>query len=111
MPQAINKDDLQCCINDAWMVFVDGLESSLRMLDEKLSEAEGMSLEVTGEWAAAIDHVMDDLSNFVFSISEPRGSSDAYSQKIKGLRHRLYDYYSRFQSIKKDKGLQLTGQD
>jgi hypothetical protein len=92
------------------MVFVDGLENSLRMLDEKLSEAEGMTLEVTGEWATAIEHVLDDLSNFVFSTSEPRGSSDAYSQKIKRLRHRLNDYYARFQSIKKSKGLQLAGQ-
>ena len=54
---------------------MDGLEKSIRMLDEKLTEAEQMSSQVTGEWAVAIEQVMDDLANFVFSISEPRERS------------------------------------
>jgi hypothetical protein len=110
MPQQFGKEDLECSVLDAWSGFLDGLDNSLRMLDERLSEAEEMSLEVTGEWAVAIEHLMDDLSNFVFSISEPRGSSEEYSKKIKRLRHRLHDYYVRFHSIKKGKGLQLAGQ-
>lgn len=96
-----------CCVNDAWGVFMDGLEKSIRMLDEKLTEAEQMSSQVTGEWATAIEQVMDDLSNFVFSISEPRGSSEAYSKRLKSLRHRLHEHYVRFKSIKEAKGLQV----
>ncbi len=96
---------LVCCVNDAWVGFMDGLEKSIRMLDEQLTEAEQMSTQVTGEWAAAIEHVMDDLANYVFSISEPRGDSPAYSQRLKDLRHRLHEYYVRFKSIRQAKGL------
>jgi hypothetical protein len=107
MTQIMDCNDLVCCLNDAWAVFMDGLENSIRMLDEKLTEAEQMSAQVTGEWAAAIEHVMDDLANFVFSISEPRNTSEAYSQRLKNLRHRLHEHYVRFKSIKETKGLQL----
>jgi hypothetical protein len=97
--------DLQCCVTDAWKGFIDGLEQSLQMLDEKLTEAENMSSQVTGEWARAIEHVIDDLSNYVFSISEPRGAPEEYSRKIKALRGRLHDHYARFKSLKAGKGL------
>jgi hypothetical protein len=107
MTQITECNDLVCCVNDAWVIFMDGLENSIRMLDEKLTEAEQMSSQVTGEWAAAIEHVMDDLANFVFSISEPRGSSEAYSKRLRSLRHRLHEHYVRFKSIKETKGLQL----
>ena len=107
MTQLMECNDLVCCVNDAWGNFMDGLENSIRMLDEKLAEAEQMSSQVTGEWAVAIEHVMDDLSNFVFSISEPRGSSEAYSRRLKNLRHRLHEHYVRFKAIKDAKGLQL----
>jgi len=96
---------LVCCVNDSWGVFMDGLENSIRLLDDQLTEAEQMSTQVTGEWAAAIEHVMDDLANYVFSISEPRNASQAYSQRLKDLRHRLHEYYVRFKSIRANKGL------
>ena len=105
MTQIMECNDLVCFVNDAWVVFMDGLEKSIQMLDEKLTEAEQMSTQVTGEWAAAIEHVMDDLANFVFSISEPRSSSQAYSQRIKNLRHRLHEHYVRFKSIREAKRL------
>jgi hypothetical protein len=105
MPQIIGLQDLQCSLRDACSDFLSGLDNSLRLLDEKLSEAEELSIEVTGEWAAAIEHVIDDLSNFVFSISEPRNAPEEYSQKLKRLRHRLHDYYARFNAIKKSKNL------
>jgi hypothetical protein len=107
MAQIMECNDLVCCVNDSWAVFMDGLEKSIRMLDEQLAEAEKMSSQVTGEWAAAIEHVMDDLANYVFSISEPRGTSEAYSQRIKSLRHRVHEHYVRFKSIKQAKGLQV----
>lgn len=98
--------DLQCCVTDAWKGFIDNLGKSIQMLDEKLTEAENMSSQVTGEWARAIEHVIDDLSNFVFSISEPRGASEEYSKKIGNLRKRLHDHYARFKSIKAAKGFE-----
>jgi hypothetical protein len=97
--------DLQCCVTDAWKVFIEGLEKSLQKLDADLTEAEQMSTQVTGEWAKAIEHVIDDLSNFVFSISEPRGSSEEDSKKIQMMRRRIHDHYARFKSVQKARGL------
>ena len=51
MDQTLECNDLVCCVSDAWGVFMDGLEKSIQMLDEKLTEAEQMSAKVTGEWA------------------------------------------------------------
>ncbi len=105
MDTVMGHIDLQCCVTDAWKGFIDSLEKSIQMLDEKLTEAENMSTQVTGEWAKAIEHVIDDLANFVFSISEPRGASEEYSQKIKALKKRIHDHYARFKSIKTSEGL------
>ena len=95
--------DLQCCVADAWKGYIDGLEKSLGLLDEKLTEAENMSSQVTGEWARAIEHVIDDLANYVFSIHEPREDPEQYSEKIKSLRKRIHDHYARFKAIKTSK--------
>ena len=75
--------DLQCCVTDAWKGFIDSLEKSIQMLDEKITEAENMSVQVTGEWAVAIEHVIDDLSNFAFSISEPREARKNIPEKLR----------------------------
>jgi len=107
MAQLLECGDLVCCVNDAWTVFMEGMEKSIRLLDEQLTEAEEMSTQVTGEWAAAIEHAMDDLANYVFSISEPRGTSEEYSWRLKSLRHRLHEHYVRFKAIKQTKGLQV----
>lgn len=101
MDKIMSCIDLQCCVTDSWIGFIDSLEKSLALLDEKLTEAEQMSTQVTGEWAEAIEHVIDDLANFVFSISEPRGASKEYSKKIRALRNRIHDHYARFKALKK----------
>jgi hypothetical protein len=44
---------------------------------------------------------MDELGNALFSISEPRWSSDEDSGKIKELKHRLHDLYAKYKSVPK----------
>ena len=38
MTQIMECSDLVCCVNDAWAVFMDGLEKSIGLLDEKLTD-------------------------------------------------------------------------
>jgi hypothetical protein len=52
----------------------------------------------TSEWCEATDHVMDDLGNFLFSISEPKGASEEDTQRLKGLKRRLHDLYAQYKS-------------
>jgi hypothetical protein len=74
------------------------MEESLDMLAKGIDEAAEMSSICTSEWCEATEHVIDELSNSIFSISEPRWASDDDSRKIKQLRRRLHDLYAKYKS-------------
>ena len=54
-----------------------------------------LSEKCTGEWCEATEHVIDELSNSLFSISEPPWSSEEDSKKLKGLERRAHDLYAK----------------
>jgi hypothetical protein len=83
----------------AWGVFAQSLEKSIRLLDADIKEAKHMASKCTDEWCAATEHVIDDLSNALFSISEPRWSEAAVSKKIKELKRRVYDLYADYRQV------------
>jgi hypothetical protein len=83
----------------AWGAFTQSLEKSLRLLDADIKEAKQMAGKCTDEWCAATEHVIDDISNALFSISEPRGSDAAVSKKIKELKHRVHDLYADYAGL------------
>jgi Mg2+ and Co2+ transporter CorA len=78
--------------------FIDNLEKSLDLVEDQLNEAAEMTEICTSEWCEATDHVMDDLGNFLFSISEPKGASEEDTQRLKGLKRRLHDLYAQYKS-------------
>ncbi len=83
----------------AWGVFAQSLEKSIRLLDADIKEAKHMASTCTDEWCAATEHVIDDLNNALFSISEPRWSEAAVSKKIKELKHRVHDLYADYRQV------------
>jgi hypothetical protein len=78
--------------------FVDNLEKSLDLVEEQLNEAAEMREICTSEWCEATEHVIDDLGNFLFSISEPKGTSEEDSKRLKALRKRLHDLYAKYKA-------------
>jgi hypothetical protein len=80
----------------AWGVFAQSLEKSIRLLDADIKEAKHMASKCTDEWCAATEHVIDELSNALFSISEPHWSEAAVSKKIKELKHHVHDRYADY---------------
>jgi hypothetical protein len=78
--------------------FIHNLEKSLDLVEDQLNEAAEMTEICTSEWCEATDHVMDDLGNFLFSISEPKGASEEDTQRLKGLKRRLHDLYAQYKS-------------
>jgi hypothetical protein len=82
----------------AWGTILNAMQKSLDQIDVSLQEASEMSEYCRGEWCAANRHVIDDLGNSLFSISEPRCSSHADSLRIKNLKHRLHDLYANYKS-------------
>ncbi len=79
---------------DSWRDFLKGMEKSLDSVEKGVAEAAEMRDICTSEWCVATEHVLDELSNSLFSISEPRWASDEDSQRIKKLRHRVHDLYA-----------------
>jgi hypothetical protein len=99
---AMPKDSFQSSIQeqlvDNWKTFIINMEKSLDTLEKGIDEAAEMSNVCTAEWCEATEHVIDELSNSVFSISEPHWSSEEDSKKIKQLRKRLHDLYAKYKS-------------
>jgi hypothetical protein len=97
------KDAFQSTIHDqlleTWRMYVKNLESSLKNLETALQDADEMRDVCTDEWCQATEHVIDDLSNSLFSISEPRGSSEEDSKRIRTLRKKLHDMYAEYKRI------------
>lgn len=93
------KDQSQKQIVDAWRTYMQGLETSLTDLERDVKEASEMTDICTDEWCEATEHVIDELSNALFSISEPRWSTDEDSKKIKALKRRVHDLYANYRSV------------
>ena len=98
MPKDSFQSDIQNQIVEGWRTFMDNMEKSLNMLEEDIDEAAKMADACTAEWCEATEHVIDELSNSLFSISEPGWSSDEDSRRIKALRKRLHDLYAQYKS-------------
>jgi hypothetical protein len=78
--------------------FIGNLEKSLDLVEAQLDEAAEMREICTSEWCEATEHVIDDLGNFLFSISEPKGTSEEDSKRLKALRKRLHDLYAKYKA-------------
>jgi len=97
------KDSFQTIIQDdlveTWRMFIDNLERSLDVLEREIDEATEMSGICTSEWCEATEHVIDELSNSLFSISEPHWSSEEDSRKIKALKRKVHDVYAKYKGV------------
>jgi hypothetical protein len=95
------EDGIQKEVVDGWRVFVDNLGKGLDILEEDIDEAAGMADTCTSEWCQVTEHVIDELSNSLFSISEPSWSSPEDSKKIRELRRRVHDLYAKYKTVSK----------
>ena len=93
------KDEIQQEMADAWLTYMEALEKSLDIIERDIEEAKEMAGVCTQEWCNATEHIFDELGNALFSISEPRWSSDEDSKRIKLLKRRLYDIYVNYRGV------------
>ena len=96
MPKDSFQADIQQEVIENWRMFVSNLEKSLEMLEKGIDEASEMREICTSEWCVATEHVIDELSNSLYSISEPSWASEEDSKKIKALKKRLHDLYAKY---------------
>ena len=96
---ALVREDFEKETLEAWRVFVDSLERSLALLEQELKESKEMMDICTDEWCQATEHYIDEIGNALFSISEPRWSSEEDSKRIKVLKRRLHDIYAEYKGV------------
>ncbi|MDJ0782226.1 MAG: hypothetical protein QNJ22_09655 [Desulfosarcinaceae bacterium] len=77
-----------------WGTQLNALDRSVRDLEEDLRESARMQGFCKGEWCSANRHVLDEIGNALFMISEPRCTTKAQSRRIKELKQRLHDLYA-----------------
>ena len=83
---------------DAWGAYVTALETSLDDLEKDIEEAAEMSRHCTSEWCEATEHVIDEINDALFTISEPRWASDEDSRRIKALKRRVRELYAKYKA-------------
>lgn len=79
--------------------FMTNLKSSLALIEEELTEAEEIGKICTGEWCRATESTLDELTKFIFSLSEPRWVSDEDSKVLKDLRRKVHDLYAKYKGV------------
>lgn len=93
--------DIQDTFSASWRTYIEGLEKSLKSLEEDINEAAGISDKCTSEWCTATEHMIDELAGALYNISEPRFATEEDSKKIKNLKRQVHHLYGKFQSIEK----------
>jgi hypothetical protein len=80
-------------------MFLENMEESINRIESGIKEASEMASVCTSEWCEATEHVIDELSNQLFSISEPRWGSQEDSNKIRELKRRVHDLYANYKEV------------
>ncbi len=83
---------------ESWRQLISNMEESLNLLEKGIDEAVEMRDICTDEWCVATEHVIDELSNGLFSISEPSWAPDEDTKKLKALKRRVHDLYAKYKT-------------
>jgi hypothetical protein len=73
LPKDSFQIDLQNRVVESWRGHLNNIQESPDILEKGITDAAGMTEICTDEWCMATEQVIDDLSNDLFSINEPRG--------------------------------------
>src|SRR5512134_833297 len=88
LPRDSFQLQIQNHVLQSWHQLVSSMEESLDLLEKGIDEAQEMRHVCTDEWCVATEHVLDELSNSLFSISEPRWASEEDGKKLRALKRR-----------------------
>jgi hypothetical protein len=86
-------------IMEGWRMFINSIKESLDSLERGIDQADEMDDLYTPEWHIANEHIMDELNDRIFSISEPYWSSDDDTRRLRALKKKFHDLYARYKAI------------
>ena len=77
---------------------LEKVESGLDSIEKEVTNTSKMLDACTLEWCQSTEHALDEVSNSLFSISEPSLSSEEDSRKLKALKRRVHDIYAHYKA-------------
>lgn len=86
-------------IDNAWTTYMDNLEKSLETVAKEIDDAKSVQDRCTGEWCTAIEHVLDEIANALFTIHEPATAKEADTKRLKALKRRVHDIYAQYSKV------------
>ena len=86
-------------VDNGWHVYMENLFASMQSMEKMVDEAAEMPMDCTETWCSNARALLDDLNHQLFSIHEPKFSSDEDSARIRGMKKKVYDIYSRLANI------------
>jgi hypothetical protein len=90
-------------MENAWHVYMENLFASMQKMEQTVNEAAEMPMDCTEAWCTNARALLDDLNHQIFSIHEPKWSTDKDSDRIKAMKRKIYDIYARLASIQPGK--------
>ena len=94
MPDEIVRKEMA----PGWKAFVENLENALELLEKEIDFTSKMVNACSLEWCQATEQAFDEISNSLFSISEPSWVSDEDSKKLKALKRKVHDLYAKYKA-------------
>lgn len=83
---------------EGWASFMESLEESVTTLEKEIDFTSKMVNACTLEWCEATERALDDISNSLFSISEPSWLPEEDSRKLKELKRKVHDIYAKYKA-------------
>jgi len=81
-----------------WASFLESLQESVATLEKEIEFASKMVNACTMEWCEATERAIDEISNSLFSISEPSWLPEEDSRKLKQLKRKVHDIYAQYKA-------------
>jgi hypothetical protein len=99
LPKDSFQTQVQENVLESWQQLIGSMEESIDLLEKGIDEAAEMRHICTDEWCVATEHVLDELSNGLFSISEPRWVSEQDSKRLRALKRKVHDLYAKYKGV------------
>ena len=86
-------------MDQAWHTYMENLFASMQKMEQTVNEAAEMPMDCTEAWCVNARALLDDLNHQIFSIHEPKWSTSEDSKRIKTMKGKIRDIYSRLSTI------------
>ncbi len=86
----------------AWRCYIRQVDSSLGILEKDLQALLEKRGCASDEWVRHVDEMIEEISNIIFSIREPRWAEHTDASLVRNLKMRIYEFSARFHEIKTD---------